>query len=564
MRSFFTTFFGILLFSFLCTGLVTYLSKRIGFVSHPDGKRWNSRVVALGGGVAIFLAISVGFFWRGNSVLLSIYPAFFLMFLLGFLDDVWGTTPTTKLIIQVICASFVVSKGFVAPFPWAIPGIALTVIWIVGMTNSLNLIDNMDGLAGGCTTIAALGMALVLMNMSPALPGETFILVSVAGATLGFVLHNFQPARVFMGDAGSLPLGFLLAVLSTRLQLIRTEISPIFSCVLILLILIVPLLDTFLVIIARRSAKRPITSGGRDHTSHRLVALGLSERKAVITLYGLGILGSLAAYFALPSSLTGVLTVVASMLVLCVLFLIFLLEIAVYPAVTGSVTRKAREPFPVHIQNLVEIALDVCAVTACWLAAHLVRFHESGMLYYRDFSVIPFLPYVITSKLVAISFFRLYRGIWRSISPRDIYQIFKATLLGSGILALGLAVFTGFTDISRVVLILDSLFVFLALVATRTGLIAFRRWAMRVASNKGKAAFFGNDVYLPLVENLLKTERGLEFRGVIAPSQSNELLERVKEQEIDVLLTLQDETDKIFESVRASGVSVRRVKAYLA
>jgi UDP-GlcNAc:undecaprenyl-phosphate GlcNAc-1-phosphate transferase len=229
MQSFLLTFIGIFGLSYGLTALVRLVSQRIGFVNNPDGKRWNQRVVALGGGVAIFLAITAVFFWRGNSVTLGIFPAFLAMFLLGFWDDVHGTSPSAKLIVQVMCAAFVVSRGYMAPLPWTIPAIAITVIWIVGMTNSLNLIDNIDGLASGCTAIAALAMAAVLMKTTPALPGEALLLVGVAASALGFLAHNYHPARIFMGDAGSLPLGFLLAVFSTRLELNRPEISPVFS-----------------------------------------------------------------------------------------------------------------------------------------------------------------------------------------------------------------------------------------------------------------------------------------------------------------------------------------------
>jgi UDP-GlcNAc:undecaprenyl-phosphate GlcNAc-1-phosphate transferase len=328
---------------------------------------------------------------------------------------------------------------------------------------------------------------------------------------------------------------------------------------------VVPLLDTFLVIVSRTRAKRSIAIGGRDHTSHRLVALGLSERKAVGVLYGLGLLGAIGAYLAVPSSLIGVLTVFSAMTVLAVLFGIFLLDIAVYPPAPESTTPRARENFPIHIQNLVEIALDVCAVSVCWLAAHLIRFHDAGgLMYFRESTVIPFLPFVIVSKVFAVLVFRLYRGIWRSIVPRDIYQIFKASVLGTLLLFAGLYFATRFVNVSRAALILDGLFCFFALVGTRTALIAFRRWARRIASRQLKAVFVGEESLLPWVEEAIRAERGIDFQGLVAPGSSDELEALVKEKKIDVILTSRDMKEDLFRTVLVGGVLVRRIKAYLA
>jgi UDP-GlcNAc:undecaprenyl-phosphate/decaprenyl-phosphate GlcNAc-1-phosphate transferase len=211
-----------------------------------------------------------------------------IIFLLGVSDDLFGTYPRTKFIVQCLVASGVACFGGVIKIlPHNGLNFFLTVFWIVGLTNSLNLLDNMDGLSSGIASIAALGLfglAVITGQTTVGLLG-----LALAGSCLGFLRYNFHPAKIFMGDCGAMFLGYTLATLAVfcswqhRSSLTVSLLAP-------GLILCVPIFDTTLVTILRIRHRRAPWLGGRDHASHRLVTLlGGSEKGAVLILYGVGI-----------------------------------------------------------------------------------------------------------------------------------------------------------------------------------------------------------------------------------------------------------------------------------
>jgi UDP-GlcNAc:undecaprenyl-phosphate GlcNAc-1-phosphate transferase len=207
------------------------------------------------------------------------------VFLVGLLDDVRRAPVWLRLLVETAAAGIVVASGVQATFlvGYAWLTVPVTVIWIVGMTNAFNMLDNMDGLSGGVAGIAA-GM-FVLVCLDTFQPEEAAALAAVAGAAAGFVPYNFKPARIYMGDSGALVLGFLLGTLSVSMTFYeyggRTPL-PLAAPVLVLAI---PIFDTASVLWIRLRERRPLIAGDRRHFSHRLVALGMSERTAVVTIY---------------------------------------------------------------------------------------------------------------------------------------------------------------------------------------------------------------------------------------------------------------------------------------
>jgi UDP-GlcNAc:undecaprenyl-phosphate GlcNAc-1-phosphate transferase len=269
-------------------------ARSAGLVVAPRRDRWHRQSTATVGGVAVFGAFALGLVLcppvaHARPIILGAA----LLFAAGLVDDVVPLRPLTKLAVQLLAGALVVGDGL--QLPWtAYPAVnaAVTLVWLVGITNAMNLLDNMDGLAAGIAVIA--GVFLTVTFVLNGQPAEATLAMALAGAALGFLVFNFNPASIFMGDCGSMFLGSALgglALLSTYGRS-RNLTAVLFTPVLILSI---PILDTCLVTITRKLAGRPVSIGGRDHSSHRLVALGASEKRAVVILYGMATLSGLFA-----------------------------------------------------------------------------------------------------------------------------------------------------------------------------------------------------------------------------------------------------------------------------
>jgi UDP-GlcNAc:undecaprenyl-phosphate GlcNAc-1-phosphate transferase len=281
------------------TPIVRRIAGRLGMVDRPDARRVHLSPVPLLGGTAIYIGFIVALLLFGEgwvlSQAISIFVGATIVSFLGIWDDRWGVRPVLKLLGQAIAATVVILSGVQVSFlPNQVLNLAITFIWILGITNALNLLDNMDGLSGGVGAVAA-GFFLVLA----ALNGQ-YLVASLAAALLGvcigFLVYNFNPATIFMGDAGSMFLGFVLAVVGIKLRF--PNHPNIITWMIPVVVLGLPVFDTTLIVVSRlRRGLNPLTNPGKDHVSHRLVALGLSQRRAVVVLYGvccaLGLVGLL-------------------------------------------------------------------------------------------------------------------------------------------------------------------------------------------------------------------------------------------------------------------------------
>lgn len=281
--------------SIVFTALLIKMAVVRGWVVVPSQNRWSKRTVAQFGGGPVLLI-----FWltammspagRNYSVLLLSTVA---LALLGFIDDIKGLGPKPKLLAEVLLAAGTVSSGIICPLtPSFTVNWILSVLWIVVISNAFNIIDNMDGLAGGVAIIGLGGIAILSGLASPIGTLSVLLMFSVGG----FFLFNFNPAKIFMGDLGSLPIGFFLA--SASVVTASKVAVPLSAVVIPCLILFVPVFDMFLVSSTRRFNGRAISEGGRDHASHRLVFLGLSERRAVALLHAMAVCaGGLAVLWA--------------------------------------------------------------------------------------------------------------------------------------------------------------------------------------------------------------------------------------------------------------------------
>ena len=266
------------------TELLRRVALAAGFVDRPGPAKVHVRPIPYLGGAAIAGAAFAGWLFAPrlpSRLAVTAVAAAFLV-LVGLLDDHRILGHRSRLVAQVAAAAAVIAAGVRAEPSGISPlDIAVTFLWIVGVTNALNLLDNMDGLAAGVGAVAAGGLFVLLAGADQAAVGVCA--AALAGACCGFLAYNARPATIFMGDAGSLFLGFVLAVAAIEVQ---PDLRPPGSLVVPLVLLALPVLDTTVVTLARLRHGRRIMVGGTDHLSHRLVALGLPPGAAVGTLVG--------------------------------------------------------------------------------------------------------------------------------------------------------------------------------------------------------------------------------------------------------------------------------------
>jgi len=311
-----TLFIFVVALSFALTGtpLVRRLAQRLGFLDRPAARKLQTSPIPLMGGVAIYIGVVLTLIiFRRHYLpeLLSILGGATLLAVLGLWDDRVELPAIVKLIGQIVAAGGLVVAGVQIQLGWFpnLVNIVLTIGWVVGISNAINFLDNMDGLAGGISAVAA-----AFFTVIAAINGQYLVstlAAAVFGSCLGFLVFNSKPASIFMGDAGSLFLGFTLAAIGIKLRF--PENVNTVTWLVPVLVMGVPILDTALVLISRtRRGVNPFTTAGKDHSSHRLNNRGLTQREAVLTLYLAGCaLGLLAIYVMQATPAEGYLVAVA-------------------------------------------------------------------------------------------------------------------------------------------------------------------------------------------------------------------------------------------------------------
>lgn len=430
--------------SFAATPVVRAIARRSQLVALPVADRWHKLPTPVMGGVAVFLgfvaavasrAVFVGTgreVIESNRGLVGIVAASTLMFFVGLIDDKIRLRPATKLIGQGIAAAIVVSVGVVYPItPWQFVNVLVTIFWCIGLTNALNLLDNMDGVAAGVAAVAAtfLGITFAIDGVY----GLAAVCFALGGALLGFLPHNFHPASIFMGDSGSLFIGSMLAGLGAAYPS-KAPASIVSVLFVPALIVIIPILDTLLVTVARTLAGRPISVGGRDHSTHRLAAMGLSQRQVALLFYLFAACGG-----ALALLLRGVRAEMG--LPIGAVFLVALLVIAAYLSrlhsyeASGDNARAAGRVSVLvsellHKRRAFEVLMDLILFAAAYQFAYLLRWDASvppdqAAILNRTLAI------AVVSQSVAFGAFGVYRGHWHHLSAADVPRLAAASLVGS-------------------------------------------------------------------------------------------------------------------------------------
>jgi UDP-GlcNAc:undecaprenyl-phosphate GlcNAc-1-phosphate transferase len=284
VQQFLLIFIVALVFSVVGTPLARRLALANGVVDAPNARKVHKEPVPLLGGAAIYLAFVIALLLFGGRQeirqLVGIVVGATFVSVVGVVDDVRGLRPSFKLLAQLGAACVLPLSGLsVKLFPIEVLNILLTMLWTVGVTNALNLLDNMDGLSGGIAAVSAAHFVLLAAINGQFLVGA--LGAALLGACIGFLRYNFNPASIFMGDTGSLFIGFILAALGIKLRFFGN--TYVVTWMVPVVVLLLPIFDTSLVCVSRlRRGLNPLTTPGKDHVSHRLVALGFTRREAVL------------------------------------------------------------------------------------------------------------------------------------------------------------------------------------------------------------------------------------------------------------------------------------------
>ena len=322
--------------SILLTPLVKRLAFRIGAVDAPNYRKVHARIMPRLGGLAIFLAFLIGvgilypfllsnqYSQTGQNLIVSILIGACIIVVTGVIDDMREISAKAKMIGQLLAALIVIFVGgiqiefinlpFFGELNFGFLSIPLTIIWIVGITNAINLIDGLDGLAAGVSSIALITLAAMAFLM-----GNVFVLAIasvLAVATIGFLFYNFHPAKIFMGDTGALFLGFMISVLA----LLGFKNITIITLIIPVIMLGVPISDTFFAIVRRLRMKKKWSDPDKSHLHHRLLDMGFTHRQTVLIIYGIAMMFGLAAIIFSMAKFWGAMLLITVILVAVEIF----------------------------------------------------------------------------------------------------------------------------------------------------------------------------------------------------------------------------------------------------
>jgi UDP-GlcNAc:undecaprenyl-phosphate GlcNAc-1-phosphate transferase len=555
------------------------VAPRFGLVVRPRDDRWHQRAVPLLGGVAIAVGVVPVLGWVGGSPrLVALLAVALVTGAIGLVDDLRSLSPPVKLVAQIVVAGILVQLGFVLRItPWPLADVLLTLVWVVGITNAVNLLDNMDGLAAGMAVITA-GFRLFFFLSEGDGAGAT-VTAALIGALLGFLVRNFPPAKIFMGDAGSLFVGLLLSGLCLVSDAAYYSRGVAAVLVVPVLLLLIPIFDTTFVTVTRLITGRRVSTGGRDHTSHRLVAFGISERRALGFLYAVAILSGSLAWLTYRYGVVYTIGLLALLLVALVLLAIQLNRVggarAGAAAPEGPILRLVTDlPFG---RQMAMVLGDLVLIVVAYYSAYLLRF-EDQFEDYRSVFVQTISP-VIVLQIAALAVCGAYRGLWRYTSVPDLLRLLQGITLGAVATVAYFALVSRLEGLSRAVFILNWLLLILLICGSRLSfrmLEALRRPTGDVRRVLVYGAGDGGDLTLREFRNNPtlrrqavgfldddRTKAGTRIQGVPVLGSVESLWGILRDQRIDEVVVssrkIPPERLQQLEAVcRSSGVQVVR------
>ena len=447
--------------SFALTPVVSRLAVALGALDHPDGRRVHTTPTPRLGGISIYLAMAFAtavavlvdpsFFevWDGpGAEIVGLVVAASIILVLGIVDDCRGLGAWTKLQVQILAALVLVSSGFEIEKIFGMEagwwGIPITVLWVVGITNAFNLIDGLDGLASGIGLIVSTTLLSVALVSGRDAEAMSFVLL--AGALTGFLRYNFHPARIFLGDSGSLLLGFMLAAISLQMS---NKLSATIAILVPLLALGLPIVDTSLTIarrllrrlhVARRDESRtryeflvvgeaPLFSADRRHIHHRLLDLGLTHRNAVLALYAVSLIFGIGAFLLVGVRRPNHAFLLASFGIASVVGIRRLNYGEIQLLRNGALlpifdSRLFNRRFLHVFLDLVFVVLAQVATLFLWTQGEPTSVQTEAFR-----TTLPVTTFLQLGAFVAAG---LYRGAYRYTGVADIVRMMKATFLAVG------------------------------------------------------------------------------------------------------------------------------------
>ncbi|MCS4150742.1 hypothetical protein [Salinibacter ruber] len=481
------------------TPLVIRVAQWSGQVDRPTEDRWHDRPVALMGGIAIVGALVIGVAIGGGSTFpWPVWAGAGILFVLGLADDLWGVRPDAKVLAQVLATACVLFSGYAfwrgGPTWVSLP---LTFLWVIGITNALNLIDGIDGLAASVTAIAA--GALALLGVALGNLALATVMLALAGAAIGFLVYNTSPASVFMGDCGSLVLGYLLSVGALGVQ---GGGGPMVGMLLPIAVMAVPIFDTTFVTLTRVLRGRSVTDGGTDHVHHRLIKLGASEGQALALLSATSAAFGGVALSALWMQRPLALAVAALLLVLLTVLGAYLATIgeerlAGAPTSASGITARFGALMRTYAggaswKSVVGLLADLLVVGAAFVVAAYLRYGGAPPPAWSAF-MLQTLPAVIGAKLLVFYAFGLYEGIWRHAGTPEVVRLTVASGTASVVVVVGAVMVEGTAVLAPSIFILDWLVTTIGIGGARFAFRALRQYVAAHRDGGRRVLIYGSD-----------------------------------------------------------------------
>ena len=470
---------------------------RLGYVVEPGDGRPLPKAKARFGGVAIALtlfgcAIAVGTFQTLPVLLLCSAG----VFLVGLTSDLFALKPSPKLV--AIIATATVFLVFDYRLHWSDSltiDTIVTVLWIVGVTSAFNLLDNMDGLCGGIALIAGAAFLVTVLPVSADSPLflQTQYLAVLLGAIGGFLIYNVHPASVAMGESGSLVIGLNMAAMTLHIAPGRG--SDLLSIIAVpALLLLIPIVDATLVALARLAPGASSAPAGRDHSSHRLVAMGLSERSAVSVLWLLAAMsGAIGVIADRDQQISGLL--VAMFTIAMTLFAVYLARVRVHEVVDPNSLPATIVPLGIesgYQRRLVEVLLDLLLVSVAYYGAHRLLFDAAEWAENFQYFLQSF-PIVLGTQMVALFGVGAYRGLWRYFSLSDGLTFAKGAFVGVVTSQLAILYVYRFEGYSPALFLIYGMLLLLLLVGSRASFRLIGEFVQRQRQSGRRLVIYGAD-----------------------------------------------------------------------
>jgi len=582
--------------SLLLTPVVRRIAISKGYISKPRDDRWHRKDTPIFGGIAIFTSFIVPYFIFIKPGIESIGFAFgaLAIFIVGLMDDIISLKPYSKLMGQIIVGSILCVFGIGIKIPsYPFFEIPLTVLWVVGIVNAFNLLDNMDGLSAGIGAVCSIMLSIIFY-----IKGNTPLMMAslmLTGSCLGFLRYNFHPAQIFMGDCGSMFIGFCLSTLT----LLGTWYEPTHLLVILavpVLVLAVPIMDTLFVTLMRGLASRRIFEGGKDHISHRMVALGFSESRTVIILYVVTLVfGCISVLYMFVNPILLTVIMVLSLVGL-VYFMAFLGKVKVYSTDdVKSLKRRGNivvlDGIVMYKRRMLEVMVDFILICVAYISAYLLRY-EGVLSSENQELIVKSLPIIIVIKYIAFFKFGVYRGIWKYVGIPDLINIFKAVSIGS-LGSVGVILFIWrFQGFSRAVFVIDWILLFVFVSGSRVLERVYKeifdqaRLNGAQGQNGKKVLIYGAGDAGEILLRELKNNKALQYKpvgfidddrekigryihGVPVFGPRSKIAKIIKEQDVDEIIVAisripKDAFDEVSDFCKTVNISCRRISEILS